>query len=137
MKVVTSPRDYGLEFNITPLIDVVFLLNIFFLVATYFIQHEQVEPVQLPGASQGQEDRETSARLVVTISADGLMTMASQPVSLQEIESRLHAAQIQHPQSAELRLRCDRQVAFQEVEPLLLMAAKAGIRRIRFNVLSQ
>ena len=36
--------------NLTPLIDVVFLLLIFFLVATQFSQDDQQLPIQLPSA---------------------------------------------------------------------------------------
>uniref|UniRef100_A0A7C4LN08 Biopolymer transporter ExbD n=1 Tax=Schlesneria paludicola TaxID=360056 RepID=A0A7C4LN08_9PLAN len=137
MKVAAATRRYGLEFSITPLIDVVFLLNIFFLVATYFVRHEQVDPVELPAATQGREDAEAAARIVVTITSEGLLTIASQPMTIEDVAARLQAAQVEHSETVELRLRCDRRAVYRDLEPLLLTAAKTGVRRVRFSVLSE
>ena len=65
MKVPTRTQDRGFAFNITPLIDVVFLLIIFFLVASHFIRHENVERIELPLASKAEEDEESATRMVV------------------------------------------------------------------------
>lgn len=51
MRVPTRRRDTGLKFDITPLIDIVFNLVIFFLVATHFVSSEARETVDLPAAS--------------------------------------------------------------------------------------
>ncbi|MBM4074764.1 MAG: biopolymer transporter ExbD, partial [Planctomycetes bacterium] len=45
MRLPSTQIQRGLTFNITPLIDVVFLLIIFFLVASHFIRNETLEPV--------------------------------------------------------------------------------------------
>jgi len=137
MKVATVRRGYGLEFNITPLIDVVFLLNIFFLVATYFVRNENVEPVELPTATQGEDDAEATARVVVTVAEGGLLTVASQPVTVDDVTARLQAARLEHADRAELRLRCDRRAVYRDLEPLLLSAAQSGIARVRFSVLPE
>jgi biopolymer transport protein ExbD len=137
MKVASVRRSYGLEFNITPLIDVVFLLNIFFLVATYFIKNEQVEPVELPTATQGQDDTEATARVVVTVAEGGLLSISSQFVTVEEVTARLQAARLEHADRAELRLRCDRRAVYRDLEPLLLAAATSGVKQVRFSVLPE
>ena len=71
----------GLRFNITPLIDVVFLLIIFFLVASHFVRSENAEPVDLPTASQAVADEEPAHRLTVTIRKDGSLFIGGKPVS--------------------------------------------------------
>lgn len=132
------PRERtGLEFNITPLIDVVFLLNIFFLVATYYIKNEQVEPVDLPTASQGEEESDAAARLVLTVAKDGTLTVGGATVSRDEALTQLAAMHAEHPQGAEFRLRCDKTVTYEVVEPLLLGAAQRGVTRVRFSVLPE
>ena len=46
-----GPReDEGVELNLTPLIDVVFLLLIFFMVSTTFVRQSEIE-ITLPKAS--------------------------------------------------------------------------------------
>jgi biopolymer transport protein ExbD len=132
------PRDRtGLEFNITPLIDVVFLLNIFFLVATYYIKNEQVEPVDLPTASQGEEESDAAARLVLTVDKAGTLSIGGSVVSEDDALAQLAAMNVEHPGGAEFRLRCDRAVTYAAVEPLLLGAAQRGVNRVRFSVLRE
>jgi biopolymer transport protein ExbD len=50
------------------MIDVVFLLIIFFLVASYFVRSEQSRAVMLPDAAKGQSDDHMSQnRLTITV----------------------------------------------------------------------
>jgi len=137
VKVPVTRERTGLEFNITPLIDVVFLLNIFFLVATYYIRNEQVEPVDLPLASQGEEDTDAAARLVLTVTRDGELSIGGERVTSDEVLNQLAAMNAEHPQGAEFRLRCDRAATYDTVEPLLLGAAQRGVTRVRFSVLPE
>ena len=55
MRIPTRGRQMGLNFDITPLIDVVFQLIIFFLAATYIIRSDASEKVQLPKATQAKD----------------------------------------------------------------------------------
>ncbi|MBI1345005.1 biopolymer transporter ExbD [bacterium] len=134
MKLPTAHRT-PLEMNLTPLIDVVFLLNIFFLVAAYYIRHEQVDPVQLPLAQEGVEDVESSARVVVTVTANGILTLGSNVVSVDEAVQRVAEVHAEHPDGAEFRLRCDQLTEYSAVEPLLLGAVEHGVTKVRFSVL--
>ncbi|MEX0607415.1 MAG: biopolymer transporter ExbD [Halofilum sp. (in: g-proteobacteria)] len=68
MKFRTRPRE-EIELNITPLIDIVFLLLIFFMVSTTFQTQSQLR-VQLPEAQQSAESEPTEP-LEIVISADG------------------------------------------------------------------
>lgn len=138
MRLPVRRRISGLKFNITPLIDVVFLLIIFFLVASHFVRNERVEAVELPQASQGESEEEAPRRLVVTITADGKMHVAGRVVEQPQLEQMILAAALE-PDAAEfeLRIRSDRDVPYETVEPILLVAARAGVSRVRFAVLPQ
>lgn len=136
MKIPLRTSDRGFAFNITPLIDVVFLLIIFFLVASHFIRNEYVERIELPIATEVQDDDETSSRLVVTVLPDGALMRGLNPTTLDDLEQRLQAVIAQHgPEATELRIRADRSVVYARVEPLLLTAARHGISKVRFAVL--
>lgn len=137
MKLPQRGRSPGFSMNLTPMIDVVFLLNIFFLVASYYIRHEQIDPVELPLASQGEEEGAAASRLVITVQADGSYLIGGEPDTLETIENRMRELLAESPQTAELRLRTDRQSEYAAVEPLLLKAADAGLTRIRFSVLPE
>ncbi len=137
MKLPQRGRPPGLSMNLTPMIDVVFLLNIFFLVACYYIRHEQVDPVDLPLASQGEEEGAAASRLTITVLADGRYLIGGESDTIETIEHRMRELLAESPQTAELRLRTDRQSEYADLEPLLLKAADAGLTRIRFSVLPE
>ncbi|HUG18627.1 MAG TPA: biopolymer transporter ExbD, partial [Planctomycetaceae bacterium] len=60
--------------DITSLIDVIFLLIIFFLAASHFVKSEAREKIDLPAAIEGEDEQnETGGRLIVTISREGSM----------------------------------------------------------------
>ena len=136
MRLPTQNIQRGLQFNITPLIDVVFLLIIFFLVASHFIRNEQVEQVELPTATQGKDEDEAASRIVITVATDQRLMLGPNAATLDEIERRLQIVAEEHGVAAtELRIRADRSVPYSVVEPLLLAAARTGISKVRFAIL--
>lgn len=77
--------------NLTPLIDVVFLLLVFFLVATTFAKEEVEMDLELPKAKTGQADRDTQL-IVVSVAADGAMFVDGRAVTMEALEQKLRAA---------------------------------------------
>lgn len=139
MKVPVRPRQFGLSFNITPLIDIVFLLVIFFLIASHVARSESQEPVALPTATQKQDDVESLPdRLVVTITADHRLHVAGQVVKLKDIEAVLsRRGSSTQADQFEVRIRGDKRVPYRIVEPIMLACARAGITRVGYAVLSE
>ena len=136
------PTQYSqrtqLRFNITPLIDVVFLLIIFFLVASHFVRSEQAEPVNLPVATGGDNQHdEASHRLTVTIDRDGQMFISAEAQSQQSVFQRiegLQAAAAAAGVNPEVRLRADRDSQCGSVRKLIEHCAARDIRSIQFAV---
>jgi len=138
MRIPTRTQDRGFAFNITPLIDVVFLLIIFFLVASHFIRNENLERIDLPLASQGKDEAESASRLVITVLPTGQLVLRTTPIPDAEFEQRLQQLVDKHgPTTTELRIRADRTVPFNKVEPLLLTAARNSVTRVRFSVMTE
>ena len=89
MKIPTRTQDRGFAFNITPLIDVVFLLIIFFLVASHFIRNENVERIELPLASQGKDDDEHHLNIDESMHREiEILKIAGTPVAMRHIYSQ-------------------------------------------------
>ena len=94
----------GGELNITPLIDIVFILLIFFVVTTTFV-HDLGLPIDRPEASTGESQPLTLVR--VAVSERGEITVDALPTSPWRVEAevrdRLHddpdAAVLVHPES--------------------------------------
>jgi len=127
-----------LRFNITPMIDVVFLLIIFFLVASYFIRSDQSKEVELPVASRGQSDDISSPhRLTITIEPDGHLSVGGVQMSENQIFRRieeLNATPAANGETPEVRIRSDRNAKFVSIRKLIEHCAAHNIRSIRFAV---
>ena len=135
MRIPTRTQNRGFDFNITPLIDVVFLLIIFFLVASHFIRNEPVEGVELPLATQAKDEDESAYRLIVTVTASGELKLGTTSVTADEFEQRLQTLVAKNgAASTELRIRADRSTVYSNVEPLLVTAARRGVTKVRFSV---
>ena len=82
--------------NLTPVIDVVFLLLIFFLVATRYDQQERELDIELPEVVQAQPLSMTP-ELVVNVSRDGKYTIATNEYSETQLVSLIAEAKRNNP----------------------------------------
>ena len=139
MRIPIRARRLGVALNLTPLIDIVFLLVIFFLVASHAARTESTEPVELPLASEVDDGQaEVPRRLVVTVTADQVLHVGGRIVTLDQVADQLAEAETEKQDGAyEVRIRGDRRVPFHVVEPLMIACAQAGITRIGYAVLPE
>jgi len=112
--------------NLTPMIDCVFLLLIFFMVTTVFKQPYTLV-VELPEARQAQVVEEK--KLVASISADGRMEINRVPVDLSTIDEILRREQ-QGTRSLTLVVRTDKETRHKHLLDLFEAAKRAGIEKI-------
>ncbi len=81
--------DSDTQINITPLIDILFILLLFFiLTSTFEIMQDQAIEISLPQAQTGQA-MQTGTRWVVSVSPQNEITLEGQRVTLQELEARM------------------------------------------------
>ena len=78
--------------SLTPLIDIVFLLLIFFLVATEFAKEEREMKVVLPAASEAKPLTAKPSELYVNILKDGTFIVNRQKVDVGQLEKVLRQA---------------------------------------------
>ena len=135
MRTPTGGRTQSVSFNVTSLVDIVFLLIICFLVASHFARSDAVEAVDLPLASKLDEDNETPNRIVVTVLADRTMHMAGRSIEIGHLESAILGASQDKSKPLEVRIRADRTATYAEIEPILLACAKFGVTQVGFNAL--
>ena len=112
--------------NLTPMLDCVFLLLIFFMVTTVFKQPYTLV-VELPEARQAQVVEEK--KLVASISADGLMEINRVPVDLSTIDEVLRREQ-QGTRSLTQVVRTDKETRHKHLLDLCEAAKRAGIEKI-------
>ena len=122
-----SSKALGL-FNMTPMIDMVFLLLIFFLVTSQFEQEEKELDVQLP---QGTEAMPLTARpreIYINIDEQGRYFVDSKILALAELEQFLRQAATNNPASQTVIVRADKRAQWDYVAAAFRACNQAGIR---------
>lgn len=109
--------------NLTPLIDIVFLLLVFFMLTSHFVR-EQALNIELPVADSGAAAREDD-RLEVVIDAQGRFLMNGHFVEAAALEATLRTA-LEGRSDPVLRVRGDRSAALGRAVTVLDAARKAG-----------
>lgn len=120
------PQREQLELNLIPLIDVVFMLLIFFMLTTTFI-HDRVLDVTLPTADTGTEQEAPLQNHVVELSAQGTLALDGELITEEELAERFEAIA---QRDAQVVLWADAEVINQRVVTVLDLARRAGVARI-------
>ncbi len=127
------------ELDLTPLIDVVFLLLVFFLVTATFAQSREHAglPVDLPEGATG-EAVAAEGQITVHLHADGRITVEQagsesvETTNVADIDRLLGNAHQLDPTSA-VYLRGDQEVPYGRVMEVLDRARQVGFRQV-FNI---
>ena len=133
---VTINKGAALEsLSLTPLIDVVFLLLIFFLVATRFAEEERELDVLLPEASQAQPLISQPKELFVNIDHQGHYFVTGKILTLTELYPVLKAAWVNNPGRASVIIRADKRCQWEFVVAVMDACNKANIRDYKVTTL--
>ena len=137
MRLPYSNRRSKFGFDMTPMIDVVFLLIIFFLLSSHLARQESQLPMPLPFAESGHQPSEDGTpRVTINVFSDGRMLLAGKPVGSAQLQPRLRFEYDQRGRQLEIRIRSDRNVPYRFVAPILVAVARTGIWNVSFNVFS-
>ena len=83
------------ELNMSPLIDMIFILLIFFLVTTTFVKESGVE-VNRPVASSAESKEETN--IVIGVTKEGQVWIEGQQVDIHSVRSRMERFKHENPE---------------------------------------
>jgi biopolymer transport protein ExbD len=119
--------------NLTPMIDVVFNLIIFFMASTTFAQLEREIDLKVPEVSRGEALTEAPAHRVVNVFRDGRITLDREAVTSEQLTQRLIAARRQYAELGVL-VRGDAQAVHQQMAEVLSACKRAGIQELGISV---
>ena len=130
-----ASREEGDEFEVpmTPLIDVVFLLLIFFLVATNFTRKEIDNKVDLPNVEGGVTKKKLPQVLILNIRADGTVVVNGEVIektALRDLVKRWHQ---KNPREY-VAIRGDGKVPYETVMKIMGLCRAVGIERVDLPV---
>lgn len=117
--------------EIIPMIDVIFFLLVFFMISTLSMTVNRGLPVNLPSSATSQKDLRENVNLTVT--QDGQMFLNKEPVTLQDIGTRVKAALGSDPQLAVV-INADGKVLHSTVVDVLDELRQAGVSGLAIAV---
>ena len=124
-----------LGFNMTPMIDVVFLLIIFFLVSSHLQRQETQREMELPEAPAADQDLDSETpRVTINVLPTGEIFVAGRAMTRDEIPPMLRNVREQQGEDVEVRIRASRNAPWSTIEPVMLNCTKSGIWNVGFAV---
>jgi biopolymer transport protein ExbD len=128
-------KEDNVEINLTPLIDVVFLLLIFFMVSTTFDRHAKLK-VQLPEASAKMEQKQEEP-IVLSIDANGKYYINDRQVVNTQLDTLKKALRksVGDKKDVALVLRADAKTPHQSVVRAMDAASQLGLTRLSIATL--
>ena len=116
-------EDVG--FQIAPMIDITWILIIFFMVTMHLAENEFAVDVNLPVASAAAVPPDLDGRVIVNIDAAGACFVGSQPMSLAELTAHLKQRMIAYP-PLKVYLRADAGIPAQKTKEFYRACAEAS-----------
>lgn len=126
---IPDESENKLEINIVPMIDVIFSILAFFIISTLFLTQSQGLPVDLPQASNTQQ--QTKTEITVTVQEDGKIAFNEEEVSLEEVVTRVKQAAA-NSQETIVIMKADEAVSHGEV--VTVMDNLRGIEGVKLAI---
>lgn len=121
------PKTTRSQVAVIPMIDILFVLLVFFIVSTVFKKPRDVLNIELPTVHDIPSDQVIEPRSKITLDALGNITLDSLQVPEGLLESYLQAYQKQNP-NRKLELEADRNISLERLLKVWESLTKAGIQ---------
>jgi biopolymer transport protein ExbD len=119
-------KSEGVELNMSPLIDMIFILLIFFLVTTTFVKESGVE-VNRPIAASSEAKEETN--LVIGVTQEGAVWIEGSQIDMRSVRSRMERFKHENP-DGNVVITADKDSFFGDAIEVLDQVRLANIRNV-------
>lgn len=133
MKIKNQKED-DVAVDMSPMIDLVFLLLIFFLVASAII--DEKKPVEIPDAVYAKVPEDTTGRFEITVTEEQELFVRNTQVSLDELKTMLEPELDFNP-DLRVQIRCDGRVPYRVNEEIMTACAEVGANDLIFSAFEQ
>lgn len=119
-----------LQLNMTPMVDMVFLLIIFFLTATTFSEKEREQDVLLPSVRGGASlSRQLENKLVINVLQDGGLRVQGGLLEDGELLNVVRERKSRALKPLKVMVRADKRTPYGHVARTLGLVERAGVAR--------
>jgi biopolymer transport protein ExbD len=119
--------------NLTPMIDIVFNLIIFFMVSTRFTEIERKFDLAVPQVADGKTLAEVPKSRAIHVYRDGRIQLDGTAVTLRELTDGLAAGQRAHGHENVI-VRGDAEAPYQNVAAVFAACQRAGVSEMGISV---
>ena len=134
MKLVQKNNEDDIELDMSPMIDMVFLLLIFFIVASQII--DEKPQVEIPDAFYAKVPDDTTGRLMITVRADERYFIGQVEVSFDEMKEKL-ALEIKKDPNMRVLIRSDAQTKYKVNEKVMTACAEIGANDLIYSAFEE
>jgi biopolymer transport protein ExbD len=118
-------------FNITPLIDILLVLIIFFVLTWNLGRDEQEVNIKVPTAKESAETRARPGEIILNIRQDGTVFLYGKSLDAEQLLDTLKRVAKEFPDQA-ITLRGDRNLPLQQLMKVMDVCSAADIRNVSF-----
>jgi len=123
----------GLKADLSPMIDLVFLLLIFFMVTANMITYPKDPRVVIPVASDSKVPTLVEGRVVLNVYDDGTVKdIEGNTLSLPEVTQKISQVKAGNP-NARLHLRAHKDVPYKHIQDVSRASAEGGVATVIFS----
>lgn len=116
--------------DMSPMIDMVFLLLIFFIVASAVI--DEKKPVEIPDAIYSKVPEDETGRFELTVTADGSLFYHMDEITLDELKALLEP-ELEFNKDLRIVIRADGNVHYKVNEKVMAACAEVGANDLIFS----
>lgn len=127
MLIRVKEPESGVAIDLTPVIDMVFNLLIFFLVATTFLQTEREMRIALPFASSAAPISAMLQEVIINVDAEGKIIVSGKTLTPEDLRGLMGNAVQANPEQ-KVTVRGDRSTAYANIVAVLDICKNTGIQ---------
>jgi biopolymer transport protein ExbD len=125
-----NTEEIGIDMS--PMIDMVFLLLIFFIVASQIIKVEKVQ-IEIPTAVYAKVPENETGRFAITVDPKGTLYIGVEEITMDELKTRL-VTEVELDPKVRIVIRADGIVKYHISEKIMEACAEAGANDLIFAV---
>ncbi len=125
--IQATDQDTSVSIDLTPIIDMVFLLLIFFLVATTFHQTEREMKIALPAASSAGPISTALREIIINVDLEGAIIISGKTIEPEDLRTIITDALVLNPEQ-KVTVRGDQSTAYANIIRVLDICKGSGVQ---------
>ena len=134
MNLEPKHADEDIEVDMSPMIDMVFLLLIFFIVASTVI--DEKVPVVIPAAAYSKVPEDTTGRIVISVNKADEMFIGPMVVDIDQLKERLEL-ELEADPNLRILIRSGAEVKYKTNEKIMVACAEVGANDLIYSAFEE